>query len=292
MPTRMKGILLTALSAVIYGSMPTLGLITYGMGSNPINLTFTIAVLALPLLAVLGKKQGGSLRLTRRQVLPVLAMSLLSGMTTILLNSSYLFISVGLATTIHFVYPLLVALYGALFRRERLARWQVVGMLCGMTGILLFLDDTTTVALGGMAIALTSGFTFAGYILMGAREDISEIPTFKLSFYIVLVSALISMIYGLGTDQIVLSLPPIAWILCLIISWSVMVGAVVLLQTGVRLASATDASFFSLLEPITSIVCGILFLGDSLPLMKGVGCLCILGGLVLFVLAGQKNEKA
>lgn len=292
MQNRMKGILLTVLSAVIFGFTPTLGRLTYDMGSNAVNLTFLRSALALPLLALIAWHQSGTLALRREQILPTLASGILMGSTTILLYSSYPFVGVGMATTIHFIYPLLVALYGVLFGGEKLSRNQVTGLIAGMSGIAFFLDDTSGAALGGVAIAFSSGLTFTGYMIVAARPNVRSVPSFKLSFYIAVISVILALGYGLSTHQITMALTPAAWGLSLFVSWSVMVGAVVLLQMGLRLASATDASFFSLLEPITSVVCGILFLGDSLPLMKGIGCLLILGGLTLFVLSDRKKEAA
>ena len=52
-------------------------------------------------------------------------------MTTLLLYSSYQYISVGMATTIHFLYPVLVVIFSFLFYKEPITKqnlWNVISL--------------------------------------------------------------------------------------------------------------------------------------------------------------------
>ena len=82
-------------------------------------------------------------------------------------------------------------------------------------------------------------------------------------------------IYGISTQTLAFSLTPGAWFLTLMIALLVTVGAVALLQIGIRLIGSTKASILCLAEPITSVVCGVL-LNEQLSIMKLIGCAFIL----------------
>ena len=56
----------------------------------------------------------------------------------------------------------------------------------------------------------------------------------------------------------------------------VTVGAVALLQIGIRLIGSTKTSILCLAEPITSVVCGVVLLNEQLSIMKLIGCAFIL----------------
>ena len=116
MSTYMKGICCTLLSAVIFGFTPILVRIAYEGGANSITITFLRAWLALPLLYALMHRRHIPLRLEDSQVKHVLLLGIVgSCATTVCLYMSYNFISVGMATTLHFIYPILVSLGCALF---------------------------------------------------------------------------------------------------------------------------------------------------------------------------------
>lgn len=118
----MKGILLTMLSAIAFGFAFTLGPMTYGDGgSNPTTLTFLRNALSLPVLFLILRYQGISLKVTGKELI---SLTILGGIgnafTTLLLFISFSLIDVGIATTIHFIYPVFVTIGCVLFFKERL----------------------------------------------------------------------------------------------------------------------------------------------------------------------------
>ena len=66
-------------------------------------------------------------------------------------------------------------------------------------------------------------------------------------------------------------------------------GGCTLLQLGVRLAGDADSSIYSLLEPLTSILFGMMLLGETLTMKKALSCAMILGGLLITSLADRKK---
>jgi drug/metabolite transporter (DMT)-like permease len=65
----------------------------------------------------------------------------------------------------------------------------------------------------------------------------------------------------------------------------------VLFQAGVRRVGDANAAIFSLLEPLTSIVFGVILLHDAFSLQKGLGCGLILLGLLCTSCADLVKKK-
>ena len=192
MSTYMKGICCTLLSAVIFGFTPILVRIAYEGGANSITITFLRAWLALPLLYALMHRRHIPLRLEDSQVKHVLLLGIVgSCATTVCLYMSYNFISVGMATTLHFIYPILVSLGCVLFFRQRLQTFQLFSLILGCIGISTFMDLSFGGSFAGIALALISGFFYAFHISYISASGLQDMYFFKLSFYLCLITGTI-----------------------------------------------------------------------------------------------------
>ena len=274
------GTLCVMLSALIFGVTPIMAKWTYAGGSNAVNLTLLRSLLALPVLLVLALRQPGGLRVGRYAALPLAAAGVLKGGTTILLYSSYDYVDVGMATTLHFVYPLAVAVLAWVVLRRRLDAKQAVGLALGLGGAALFALGADSVGLQGVALALISGVTYGGYMLL-VECRLGRMPHFALSFYLEAVCVALSGGYGLATGNLTVSLTPAAWLYSFLLAIGITVCACVLLQVGIRYTGATRAALLSLLEPIASVASGVLFMGETLPAGKAAGCALILVSLLV-----------
>lgn len=193
----MKGICCTLLSAVIFGFTPILVRIAYEGGANSITITFLRAWLALPLLYALMHRRHIPLRLEDSQVKHVLLLGIVgSCATTVCLYMSYNFISVGMATTLHFIYPILVSLGCVLFFRQRLQTFQLFSLILGCIGISTFMDLSFGGSFAGIALALISGFFYAFHISYISASGLQDMYFFKLSFYLCLITGTICGLIG------------------------------------------------------------------------------------------------
>lgn len=284
-----KGILFTALSAVIFGFTPILARITYDGGANGTSITFLRAVLSLPVLFVLLKRKGISFRLHPTERKGILLVGIFgTSLTTILLYISYSYIPVGMATTLHFGYPMLVAAGCVCFFQEKMNAYKLTALASGTAGIALFFERGSQTGVIGMVLALLSGVTYAFYIIYVDKCGLKEMYYFKLSFYLCVMMSLVSGGFGLATGTLTLNLTPKAWLFALLVSLFTSVGAISLFQLGIKLTGAPTAAILSTLEPIISVVLGVLVLGESISVPKIVGCLFILVSVVLITLSEAK----
>ena len=111
-----KGILFTILSALLFGICPVLSTQSYQLGSNAMTLTLYREVMVLPLLLAALLLRRVSLRVTKRELLTLFLVGLFCrGATTLMLNIDYLYVGVGTATVLHFMYPVFVAILCRVF---------------------------------------------------------------------------------------------------------------------------------------------------------------------------------
>lgn len=290
MRPKYKGILFTIASAAIFGFTPILTRISYEGGANGVTMTFLRAVIALPVLWFIIHRRGLPLRVTPGELKGVALAGILgSGATCIMLYMSYNYISVGLATTLHFIYPLLVAGACVLLFHERMNLWKIFALAAGMAGIVLSVDFASPGGVTGMVLALLSGVTYTFYIIYVDKSGLKSMYYFKLSFYLCVMMALVSGVYGLFAGMLTFQLTPMAWFFAILVSLFASVGALSLFQLGIRYTGASTAAILSTLEPITSIVLGVLVLREDISVLKLAGCACILGSVVLITLAERKQ---
>ena len=120
MNSKVKGYILGILAAATYGMNPLFALPLYGEGLDANSVLLLRYLAALPILWLMIVVRGRSLRLKRNEIMPLIALGLLMGLSSYGLFASYTYMDAGIASTLLFVYPLMVALMMAAIYHERL----------------------------------------------------------------------------------------------------------------------------------------------------------------------------
>ena len=284
---RVKGIVLTILSALLFGVTPVLTSKTYAMGSNALTVTFYREVLVMPVLLVVLLVRRVSLRVSRQQLLCLFLVGLLGrGATTLMLYTSYAYVGIGTATTLHFMYPVFVALICRVLFRERLGRPKVIALVGASLGVALFLEaGSGSNTLLGVGLALASSITYASYMVGVDKTCLRDMDPLVVAFYMAGSVALGMFCYNIPVGQIVFCLPLKALLYTFLVAVGASFFAVVFLQMGVRYLSATTAAVFSLFEPVSCNVAGAIWLGETFTLRKVLGSVVILGAAGLLAAA-------
>ena len=110
MNAKTKGYLLGMIAAASYGMNPLFALPLYKAGLDPDSVLFFRYMFAIPILGIMLKARGRGFGLRRREVLPLIVMGVLVAVSSLTLFLSYNYMEAGIASTILFVYPILVAL--------------------------------------------------------------------------------------------------------------------------------------------------------------------------------------
>lgn len=271
-----KGMVFTILSALLYGVTPVLASYTYDMGSNAQTLTFYRNLMVLPVAGIVLLVRRTGFRMTKKQLLSLLPVGLMGAATTLILYDSYQYVGIGVATTLHFLYPVFVALICRVVFREKLGRVKLLALLGATVGILCFMGNLQNAAWIGLVLASASGLTYAIYLAGLDKLKLKEMDPFLLAFYMAALGALLMLLYNIPTGQIVFALPSMALALTFLVSLCTSFVGLMLLQLGVKYLNATTAAIFCLFEPVASSICGVLFLGEAFSVAKLIGSVIIL----------------
>lgn len=278
---RQSGVIKTMISALIYGFTPALCAMTYAMGNNHISMSFFRNLLVTPVALALVLIRRGKLGLKRDQIGKVFVTANLGALcTTLLLYSSYSYISIGMATTIHFMYPVLVILLCRIFFKEAVSRRQLGSIAFALIGIVCFLVSDRSGSFTGIALSFASSITFALYMVLMDRWGLSKMDGFQYAFWIAFIASSEMLIANGKLNFLIFNQPLRNYGMMFFIAVTTSVLGTIFLKEGVRILGSATASFISLLEPVSSIVFGVLLLGESVSLSQMIGCTAIIISIV------------
>lgn len=279
---RSKGKICLLTSAFIYGFAPVLAKFTYEGGANGITLTFLRAALCVPLLYIMAKADRKSLRLTKSELKQVIILGIFGGaLPIVLLYLAYDYISTGLATTLHFVYPLIIVIASSFLFHEKMTKFKLVAVVLVTIGIFLFVDINHIANKIGIVLALLSGVFYSFYVIYMERSGLDGMDPAKFTFYTMLIMSLTTLVFGFAIGGISFDLTAGAWVFSMLISILVTLIAIPMFQAGVKYEGATTAGIMSTFEPITSVAMGAVFLGEFVGASQMLGGAMILSGVIM-----------
>ncbi|MGQ7868074.1 DMT family transporter [Sunxiuqinia sp. sy24] len=287
-----KGTIMILLSAIFFGLMPFFALKTYAEGFDVNNLLLSRYTFAFILIGLFCLYKRIKLRISRKQFLHLLMAALVGTMmTTYTLFKSYQYISSGLASTLHFVYPIITLALASILFKERFTIQKLLALLLSFAGIAILAVDTgEDLNMLGILWALASGVLYAFYIISMAHPVLKNLNSFTATFWIFGFTALLFLAQGLATNNINLHFTPKALFYTLNLSvWSSF-AAVVLFFNGLKRIGPGNASLLSTLEPLTGVLVGVLVFQETLDTKSLVAIFLILGSV--FTVIQHKRQPA
>lgn len=277
------------LSAFLYGLNAFFAFHAYKGGSNPIAFTCLFSFFSMLIFMFLLLKKKTPILPKKGQTLWLVLDGMLGGFTTLFLFSAFERIATGIATVLHFTYPVYVAVAGIWVLKKKLTKGKGIALVLCLTGIIVTSDVSGTGSALGIAMALISGITYAGYILVMEKSDLQKTDYLWFSFYMVGIRGIGALLFGNITGRMVLSMTKTAWIMT--VTHAVLTGVVanILFQCGMRYVGGATASLLSMFEPVTCVAVGIILLGETITPVKLFGCAMIMSGIL--VVAWEEHRK-
>lgn len=277
--TSTAGLVMTAVSALCFSTLPIFGLYAYAAGANVTTLLGVRFLIASGLLwAVL---------LVTRKDLPkgrvglwLIFMGAVGYSTQSVLYLSAVEadrLSPALAALLLYTYPALVTILAWLFDGQRITGRQALALGLTMVGtalVLLSSGEGVRFTLVGAALALGAALVYASYILFGSRV-LRQTSPLAATAYVSSAAAAVFLGFGAATGRLVpVALP--GWFAMSGMAVVATVFAVLLFFGGIERVGPARASIISTLEPVGTVALSVLLLGDRLGLLQLAG-----GGLVL-----------
>lgn len=165
MTNKTKGFIYGAITAASYGMNPLFALPLYAAGMSVDTVLFYRYFFAAIVLGILMKMQHQSFALHKADVLPLVIMGLLFSFSSLLLFMSYNYMDAGIASTILFVYPVMVAVIMGIFFKEKISAITVFSILLALSGIALLYqgDGNKPLSTLGIIFVLLSSLSYAIY---------------------------------------------------------------------------------------------------------------------------------
>lgn len=280
------------ITGITYGLNPLFGMPLMQAGASIYSILFFRYIIAVVLLGgyLLCKKE--SFRLQPKQMMFLLVLGVLYTLSSLFLFEAYKYIPSGLATTLIFLYPVLVAII-MVFRRviPSLPVWISIAVTFIGVVIMTRSDSSQTLNMLGVLLSLGSAFVYALFIvIVNQSKTIGSISSTMLTFYSLLVGSVIFLVSAMTSDTALFEgIEGTS-------AWMNLVGLAILptiiststLAIASRNIGATKASVLGVFEPITAILVGTVVFGETLTTNIIVGILLSVAA-VTFMIATTKR---
>ncbi|MCC8118456.1 MAG: DMT family transporter [Bacteroidales bacterium] len=283
-----KGYLMGAIAACTYGMNPLFALPLYeqGLDANSVLLCRYVFGIFIMALMIWGRRQP--FHIPRRAIGPVAVLGLLMGFSSLFLFESYTYMDAGIASTLLFVYPIMVAIIMTCVFKEKLTWLTITCVIGAFAGILCLYKGEDGVSLSpmGTLLVMLSALAYAVYLVWINRGELAKIPTVTLTFYVLTFGSVIFIFNALLHQSMTL---PRDWL-----GWGCAVGlglmptAVSLFCTSIAIAAigSTPTAILGALEPLTAVVFGVTIFHETLTGRDILG-LCLIVIAVTVVIAAD-----
>ena len=290
---RIKGILYAAVSSSTFGLAPffSLTLLLAGFSAfEVLSYRWGVATIALTLF---GWCSGCSFRLEKKDFLVVLLLSLLRAVTSFSLLIAYQNIATGVASTIHFMYPLAVSLVMMYFFQEKKSLWVMFAVFMSLLGAALLssgeLEAKNGDTIVGLVAACVSVFSYAGYIVGVRMTRAVRINSTVLTCYVMGLGTVLYFIGALTTSGLRLVADGYTWLIILGLALPATAISNITLVRAIKYAGPTLTSILGAMEPLTAVVIGVFVFKELFTLNSAIGIILILLAVSVVILAQSEN---
>ena len=258
------GLLAVAAAATCMGIMPTFQkqVLLDGLPMNSL-MVYTNGIISLVSLGMALLKKR-SLKATPIQFIQSVLMGTVGMLiTAVLLNTAYLYLPVGMAIMLNFLYPSVVCIVMGTVFKQGFTKLQLGAIVCSIAGMIFLAGKGGDVNTLGIVCALVSAFTYGGYLIANEKGPANDLPIETKLFYVSLPG---TVLFG--------------------------ILAYFLMMYGISLLGASTSAFVSMLEPIVSVAFSTIWFGDPVTVGVAVGGLLVLSSILLIAIDGSKKAKA
>ena len=248
----LKGYLLAALAAAAYGTNPAFAIPLYDQGMNPNTVLLFRYMMGIPLLALVMFARNIPFRLNREETGQTAILGILMALSSLTLFESYKYMNSGIASTLLFVYPIMVAVMMIFFFHEKFRFTVALCLLIMSCGLILLMrpQEGQTLSAFGCLLVMMSALTYALYIIF--------VNVSKSGWLNLMALAIIPTVLSLACTT-----------------------------RAIQLIGSTPTAILGALEPVSAVILSVTVLGQTVTLRELFGGLLIL--LATIIVIGDKS---
>lgn len=285
MDAKLRGTVCGIAAAVFYGTNPLGAMNLYADGISTNSTLFYRFGIAVIILGVMMAVQRKSFALTRRELATLAILGVFMSTSSTTLYFSFNFMDVGIASTLLFVYPVMVAVIMVTFFHEKVTAATVIAILLSLAGIALLnqTGDGTSLSLWGVTLVMLSSLTYAIYIVVVNKSSL-RMSSVKLTFYVLLFGLFTIYGYTLAMGETVqLLVTPKQWLYATQLALMPTVLSLVLMVIAVHDIGSTPTAIMGAIEPITAVAIGVIVFGENFTPRLAIGIVLILTAVLLII---------
>jgi drug/metabolite transporter (DMT)-like permease len=290
--SKIHGIIYTLLASIAFGIMPIWVKIAYATGLTAFDVFFLRGAIAAFFLFIFIKVKKISLKLETGQIKVLLFAGIFGYFMAILsLYISYEYIGAGVATALHYLFPVFVAIFSRCLFREKLHRNKWIALIISLAGLYVMTSfGGQKFHPYGIFFAILSAITFAIYVVALANPKMKAMNSYVLAFYVCMISAILSMAMILIKGQWPMPLTVKGLFYVSLVAIFCTSVALIFFIRGVQIIGPASTSILSTLEPIISLGAGIVILGEPMTLQIILGSILVVGAILLIAITDAKKE--
>ena len=198
---------------------------------------------------------------------------------------SYNYMDAGIASTILFVYPVLVAIIMAVVFKEKVSPVTMFSIALAFVGISLLCKSPggQTLSLVGITFVFLSSLSYAIYIVGVNRSSLKDMPIAKLTFYVLLFGLSVYVVRLKFCTGLQLIPTPLLWVNAISLAVFPTVISLVTMTKAIHYIGSTPTAILGALEPVTALFFGVLIFGEQLTPRIILGILMVITAVTLII---------
>ena len=219
----------------------------------------------------------------------VAILGILMAISSLTLFESYNYMNSGIASTLLFIYPVMVAIIMMFFFHEKNGPSLYVCLLVMFVGLFLLVKPSGGMRLSplGCMLVMMSALTYALYIVMvNVSKRIKAIPTTKLLFYVLLWGSLLFFVNIHLGNELTWPKQGLDWInLCALAIIPTLIS-LACTTAAIQIIGSTPTAILGSLEPVSAVLLSVFFLHQPITTLEIIG-----GGLIVVATIIVINDK-
>lgn len=274
----------------------SLGIFVRNIPISSLLLSFSRAVIALPILLVVVLRSGLTVKAClRKENTPLMISGAMIGLAWVLFFAGFRLTSIANVTFIYNMCPIYVLILSPIFLKEKISSVQIMAVLVAFVGFVLIIvqsvdfSDATTL---GIMAATFSGLLYAIIVIIN-RKYASHLSGEAVAFIQMLFTLLALLPFVFGSDPIgqFSKMTSTAWLLLLILGVFHTGWAYIGYFQSYKTCSASTVAQFTYLDPAFALLFGYLLADESLTWLQSIGGLMILGSTFVTLFIKNKNAE-
>ena len=279
MSDTLKGYLFALVSALTYGMIPLfmIPLKKLDFFSVDTALFYRFLIAAILILGYLVFYQKESVKINLKEGIIFSILGLFYALSAEFLFIAYDFLSPGIASTIFFIYPIMVALILGIFFKEKITLATTISLVIVVVGVgLLSIKDNFEINYIGLFVSLLGALMYALYMIIVNKTKINASGV-KVSFYSMVFASLFFLVKTivLGNSVAIHSLE---------------IGThLALLVYAIKYIGSTPTAIMGAVEPVVAVMISVGLFGETLTFSLIAGVIIIISGVLIDVVFNKKK---